>query len=64
MQRGRWIILTFHGIDEGHLPVSRLALWELCDFLAQRRDIWTAPVVEISQCIRHWRQTFLGRSQP
>ncbi len=64
MQRGRWIILTFHGIDEGHLPVSRLALRELCDFLAQRRDIWTAPVVEVAQRIRRWRQTFLGRSQP
>lgn len=57
MRRGRWIILTFHGVDEGHLPVSRLALQELCDFLAQSREIWTAPVVTVAKRIRQWRQS-------
>jgi peptidoglycan/xylan/chitin deacetylase (PgdA/CDA1 family) len=56
-QRGRWLIVTFHGVDEGHLPISRHALQEFCDFLAQRSDIWTAPVVEVARRIVAWRRS-------
>lgn len=45
---GYWGILTFHGIQEGHLPVGDTDLVELLDHLAQRRDtLWVAPVAEI-----------------
>lgn len=60
-RRGRWLILTFHGIDEGHLPISRRALSELCDYLVHRRDIWVAPVVEVAQRITAWRQNIRQR---
>ena len=53
---GRWAILTFHGIGEGHLPVAEVDLRELCSFLARRRDrLWTAPVVTIATRIQQWR---------
>ncbi|GBC99374.1 hypothetical protein HRbin17_01896 [bacterium HR17] len=54
-QRGRWLIFTFHGVDEGHLPIARYALQELCDYLTKRRDIWVAPVVEVAKRIAAWR---------
>jgi hypothetical protein len=44
-------------VDEGHLPISRHALQEFCDFLAQRSDIWTAPVVEVARRIVAWRRS-------
>ena len=55
-QRGRWLIFTFHGIDEGHLPISRQALTELCNYLVRCKDIWVAPVAEVAQRIIAWRQ--------
>lgn len=56
-QRGRWLIFTFHGVDEGHLPIARHSLLELCDFLSKRRDIWVAPVMEVAKRIVEWRKT-------
>ncbi len=55
-QRGRWLIFTFHGIDEGHLPVAKHAFRELCDFLTKRNEIWVAPVVEVAKRIVDWRK--------
>jgi peptidoglycan/xylan/chitin deacetylase (PgdA/CDA1 family) len=53
---GRWTILTFHGIGEGHLPVAEVDLREVCSFLARSRDrIWTAPVATVAQAIGAWR---------
>ena len=53
---GRWAILTFHGIGEGHLPVAEVDLRELCGFLARRRDrLWTAPVATIAARVQQWR---------
>lgn len=47
--QGRWGILTFHGISEGHLPVADPDFAELLDHLARRQDaIWTAPVAEVA----------------
>lgn len=48
MHLGRWAIFTFHGIQEGHLPVGDGDFQELVDYLTRRREeIWTAPVAEI-----------------
>jgi peptidoglycan/xylan/chitin deacetylase (PgdA/CDA1 family) len=47
--QGRWAILTFHGIHEGHLAVAEGDLEELCAYLARHRQrIWTAPLAEIA----------------
>ena len=46
----RWAILTFHGIDEGHLPVTRPALQQLLAYVAERRaDLWTDTVRNVAQ---------------
>ncbi|RLE88434.1 MAG: hypothetical protein DRJ49_05025 [Thermoprotei archaeon] len=48
----RWIIFTFHGIDEGHLPVSKYDLEMFLEFLSTYDDeIWIAPVCEIAEHI-------------
>jgi peptidoglycan-N-acetylglucosamine deacetylase len=44
---GRWTILTFHGVHEGHLSVADRDLEMLCRHLANRREgIWTPTVAE------------------
>jgi peptidoglycan/xylan/chitin deacetylase (PgdA/CDA1 family) len=54
---GRWTVLTFHGIHEGHLSVSEGDLRELCAFLGRHRDrIWTAPLATVASRVRDWRQ--------
>ncbi len=59
---GRWTILTFHGIGEGHLPVAKVDLEELCGFLTRHRDrLWTAPVATVAERIREWRVARLAR---
>lgn len=46
---GRWVILTFHGINEGHLPIGEGDLAELCAYLAAHRQrIWTAPLATVA----------------
>lgn len=46
---GRWAILTFHGIHEGHLAVAEGDLSELCAHLAANRArIWSAPVATLA----------------
>ena len=58
---GRWSILTFHGIHEGHLPVADVDLRELCGFLARHRArIWTAPVATVAQAISQWRRAWVS----
>jgi len=49
---GRWGIFTFHGIQEGHLPVGSTDFVELLNYLAFRKnDIWVAPVAKIAQYV-------------
>ncbi len=49
VRQGRWAILTFHGIHEGHLSVGAGDFEALCVHLARERArIWTAPVAEIA----------------
>ena len=51
--QGRWAILTFHGINEGHLPVSGVDFIEFLDHLARRQEhIWVAPVAEVAVYIQ------------
>jgi hypothetical protein len=46
---GRWGILTFHGIQEGHLPVGDIDFIELLDYLVRQGDrLWVAPVAEVA----------------
>lgn len=53
--RGRWGIMTFHGISEGHLAVAECDFAELCNHLAYAKHIWVAPVREVAVAIREWR---------
>ncbi len=56
--QGRWAVLTFHGIQQGHLSVADGDFRELCGFLARHRErIWTAPVVTVAQQIIAWRKS-------
>ncbi len=53
----RWMILTFHGIDEGHLAVGRNDLEELLAYLGRNRNsIWTAPVINVALHVRSIRR--------
>jgi peptidoglycan/xylan/chitin deacetylase (PgdA/CDA1 family) len=53
---GRWSILTFHGISQGHLSVAETDLRELCAFLARQRGrIWTAPVATVAERLIEYR---------
>jgi peptidoglycan/xylan/chitin deacetylase (PgdA/CDA1 family) len=55
--QGRWAILTFHGVQEGHLMVGEGDFRELCQHLSLHRErIWTAPVVQVAQRIAEWRK--------
>lgn len=49
---GKWAILTFHGVHEGHLSVGENDLTELADFLARERSrIWTSTVAEVAKWV-------------
>jgi peptidoglycan-N-acetylglucosamine deacetylase len=53
LAQGRWAILTFHGINEGHLPTSQVDFLEFLDHLSRRRgQLWVAPVAEVASFIR------------
>ncbi len=55
---GRWSVLTFHGVHEGHLSVAEGDLRELCSFLQRHNEqIWTAPVATVAQRVAAWRET-------
>ncbi len=57
LMRGGWSILTFHGVNEGHLPISAVDLRELCEYLTRfNPGLWTAPVIDVAQRIGEWRQ--------
>ena len=61
--QGRWAVLTFHGITDGHLAVTETDFSGLCAWLGGHRDrIWTAPVVAVAKAIRDWRSAGSNRS--
>jgi hypothetical protein len=52
----RWVVLTFHGIHEGHLSVADYDFRALCAYLARhQKRLWVAPVVTVAERIRAWR---------
>lgn len=54
---GHWLILTFHGINDGHLHVAYRDLEELCIYLARQRErIYTAPVATIAKLVAPWQE--------
>lgn len=53
LAQGWWGIFTFHGVNEGHLPISEHDLCALADYLAQgRQRIWTAPVAAVARYLK------------
>ena len=53
---GRWAILTFHGIHEGHLSVAEVDFVELCEHLAREKErIWTAPIASVAKYLKEAR---------
>lgn len=58
--RGRWGVMTFHGISQGHLPAAESDFRELLDHLVVARHLWVAPVREVAVAIRRWRATAPG----
>ncbi len=61
---GHWLILTFHGINDGHLHVAQRDLEELCAFLAcQRHRIHTAPVASVAKILAPWQPSHRTAAQ-
>jgi hypothetical protein len=55
---GRWAILTFHGVHEGHLSVGDGDLAELCAYLSRHQErIWTAPVATVAAWVADQQAT-------
>ena len=56
VSQGRWAVLTFHGILEGHLAVAEVDFIELCTHLARHRSrIRVDTVINMAQRIQEWR---------
>ncbi len=54
---GMWTILTFHGVGEGHLPVTGEDFDALLDHLAGRSDeLWVAPLIQVAGSIAAARE--------
>lgn len=50
--QGRWAVLTFHGVHEGHLSVAEGDLAELCAHLQKSSSrVWSAPVAEVAKWV-------------
>jgi hypothetical protein len=49
---GWWGIFTFHGVDQGHLPIAEYDLCLLLDHLARNRArVWTAPLIRVARYV-------------
>lgn len=47
--KGRWGIVVYHGVGEGHLAIPKEELAVILAHLADKRDtIWTAPVANVA----------------
>jgi hypothetical protein len=56
--QGWWGIFTFHGVDQGHLPIAEHDLCSLLDHLARNRArVWVGTVVEVGQYVAGRRTT-------
>lgn len=57
--QGRWAILTFHGVNDGHLHVASADLDELCAYLARNKErIWTAPLATVAERVAEYQKQF------
>ncbi len=55
--QGRWMILTFHGVNDGQLHVANGDLEELCAHLAKHRErLWTAPLATVAERVGEWQK--------
>ncbi|RLF04510.1 MAG: hypothetical protein DRK00_06575 [Thermoprotei archaeon] len=57
LMRGGWGIFTFHGVGEGHLPVSEHDLRALLEYLEERGEVWVAPLVEVAAYVAERRES-------
>ena len=62
LMKGGWAIFTFHGIGEGHLPVSESDLEALLEYLSWREEVWVAPVAEVASYVAKRRAHRQARS--
>ena len=63
IREGRWTILTFHGVHEGHLSIGDGDLAELCAHLDRNRArVWTAPVATVAQRVAHYQATYFDKA--
>lgn len=53
--RGRWGVITFHGVHQGHLSVADGDFRELLQHLQRSRHLWVAPVREVAAAVVAWR---------
>jgi peptidoglycan/xylan/chitin deacetylase (PgdA/CDA1 family) len=54
--RGWWGVFTFHGVNEGHLPVAEHDLCGLIDYLVRHQErVWTAPVIRVAMYVEEHR---------
>jgi hypothetical protein len=57
VEPGWWGIFTFHGVNDGHLPIAEHDLTLLLDYLARnKKRVWTAPVAAIARYITDFSQ--------
>ena len=50
---GAYSVLTFHGINEGHLAIFLPDFLELINFLhEERNNVWTAPLLEVAKYLQ------------
>lgn len=54
-RRRGWAIFTFHGVDEGHLPVSEPDLRALLEHLAANSEVWVAPLAQAAEYVAEKR---------
>jgi peptidoglycan-N-acetylglucosamine deacetylase len=60
--QGRWTILTFHGVQQGHLAVGEGEFKELLAHLSRHRGrIWTGTVTEVAQRLGQYRHDLGAR---
>lgn len=59
--QGAWAIFTFHGVNEGHLPISEADLREFCLYLGRfNPGVWVAPVIDVAVRISERRASATG----
>jgi peptidoglycan/xylan/chitin deacetylase (PgdA/CDA1 family) len=56
VETGGWAVFTFHGVGGDHLAVTSEAFGALTKHLAaQAERLWTAPLIEVADRLRSWR---------